>query len=132
MGAAFFQAAQGFGNALKDHAALAGADGLTKSGARPALTQLGLDAVKMPDLKQDKSGVLRGVGLGFKKLAAHMRPAGGQADVLPGGGKGGIGRVAIALDDTGKGGGNNVSKARRCPAGLPVEKGVAARSLAGP
>ena len=96
------------------------------------MTQLVLDAVKMPDLQQDKSGVLRGVGLGFKKLAAHMGPAGGQADVFPGAGKRGIGRVAIALDDTGKGGGDNVIKARRRPAGFPVEKGFASRSFAGP
>ena len=96
------------------------------------MTQLVLDAVKMPDLQQDKSGVLRGVGLGFKKLAAHMGPAGGQADVLPGAGKGRIRRVAITLDDAGKGGRDNVIKARRRPDGFPVEKGVAANPSKNP
>ena len=132
VGPASLQAAQGFANTLEDHAALAGADGLTETRARPALTQLGLDAVKIPDLQEDKSGVLRGVGFGFEKLAADMRPAGGQTDVLTGAGKGGIGQVAIALDDAGERGGDDVVKARGRAAGFPVEKRFAAGSFAGP
>ena len=132
VGAAPLQAAQGFAEALEDHAAVAGTDGLTEPGAGAALAQLGLDSIKVPDLQEDKSGMLRGVGFGFEKLAADMRPAGCQADILAGAGKGGIGLVTITLDDAAKGGGDDVIKACGRAAGVPVLEGFAAGTFAGP
>lgn len=131
MGAAPLQTVRGLAQAFEDHAALAGTDGLTEPGAGAALTQLGFDPIEVPDLQEDKPGVLRGVGFGFEKLAADMRPAGGEADVLPGAGKGGIGLVAI-LNDAAKGGGDDVIKECGRAAGVPVEEGFAAGSFARP
>ena len=128
-----FHALSSLRDALHDHAAVLRSLDLSQLGADFAFTQSLLDLIQPLDEQQYDPRLLWICFFGFIKLAPHMRPAGGQADVAVAlCGVALINLIAVAADDAAEVCWDDVAQALGSPPCAPHEQGVSSRSFQSP
>ncbi len=131
--AAALHAGDGPMDALHDHAAVTGTQGLPLLRTSLGPAQLLFDVVEVLDLQQQPAGVLRGAFDGFMELAPGVCPARRQGDAaFVAFGKGRVGLIAVALHGAGEVSGDDALQAECGTAGGPGEAHVGSGPFAGP